>query len=180
MGNRVQPDLKTQRAIEIRDRSTGVAREKRPGGPPLPPCPQTARGKFALSIRRAASKRPDFRPCSPVPHPPQRKARASRFWALRSRLGAGGARRGPSRDAPPASHSKVSRTLPFMGTRVLQSDPASNPIKNCDSKKPVQEGHFGLVFFGAGHVAEIQRGPQPRGVKGRNLEICSKREGSPL
>ena len=93
MGNRVQPDLKTQRAIEIRDRSTGVAREKRPGGPPLPPCPQTARGKFALSIRRAASKRPDFRPCSPVPHPPQRKARASRFWALRSRLGAGGARR---------------------------------------------------------------------------------------
>ena len=34
-----------------------------------------------------------IRPCSPVPHPPQRKARASRFWALRSRLGAGGARR---------------------------------------------------------------------------------------
>ena len=42
---------------------------------------------------QAASKRTDFRPCSPVPHPPQRKARASRFWALRSRLGAGGARR---------------------------------------------------------------------------------------
>ena len=45
---------------------------------------------------QSASKRTDFRPCSPVPHPPQRKARGSLALAaraLRSRLGAGGARR---------------------------------------------------------------------------------------
>ena len=56
---------------------------------------------------QSASKRTDFRPCSPVPHPPQRKALACASRALGpcargSALGA--------RDVPPASHSKSSRT----------------------------------------------------------------------
>ncbi len=51
---------------------------------------------FASSTKHAAARRHEGA-CSPIPHPPQRQALASmrfvRSWALRSRLGAGGARR---------------------------------------------------------------------------------------
>ena len=126
---------------------------------------------------------------SPPPAAQGPRLRFARSWALRSRLGAGGARRARA-EPRRTSHQKTMSQIRVVGltaprcphkTKVQEPEsPASNPIKDCDSKKPVQEGPFGLIFFGAGHVAEIQRGPQPRGVKGRNLEICSKREGSPL
>ena len=93
MGIRVQPDLKTQHTFEIRDQRTGVAREKRPGGPPshhaLKPNPGLGPG-----FDQQASE-PTSGPALPFPTP--RSARPLPRFALpgtlRSRLGAGGARR---------------------------------------------------------------------------------------
>ena len=81
-------NLKRVASLSLAFRGTGVARKYGPGGPPVPPCPKVA--------------------SSPVPHPPQRKGRASRFWPLRSRLGAGGARR---RSTPPTSQTSQKADL---------------------------------------------------------------------
>ena len=75
---------------------------------------------------------------------------------------------------PKNERAKNAFLEPFFGLLAPQArNPGHSQFRSLriyfrDSKKPVQEGSFGLVFFGAGHVASAE---PPELSKGGAFEI---------
>ena len=99
--------------------------------------------------------------------PPQRKARGSLALAAA----------GLALAARCWGRSAASGTSPHETSRSFQEPDKERPIRSGDSKKTIQEGSGGLVFFGAGHVASAE---PPELSKGGALEIRAETAKRPL
>ena len=86
------------------------------------------RGRAHVVSGGAPTHTPTSGPALSFPTPPQRKARASRFWALRSRLGAGGARRTSKLPTSQVCHHG------FAGAECRPPKPRSVPGRLCKGR----------------------------------------------